>query len=269
MAFSHSFVIPAYKASPWLDDCIASLLRQSHPSPILISTSTPNAHVEQIASKYGLEVRVHQEGGCIAADWNAALDAAETDLVTLAHQDDRYLPDFTERTLKAFEQYPKAAFCYSLYQEIEENSPTARPAGLNLHIKRLLSRLAHARDPALERRFSRWLLLAFGCPVPCPSVTFNLSLLQPPVFDDSYSVSLDWAAWIKILETHQAAWIPEPLMQHRIHAQSETSAAIGERRRQTEDLRLFRKMWPLPLAAIISYAYRISHRNNRTDAQQP
>jgi hypothetical protein len=235
----------------------------------LISTSSPNAHIEQVAAKYGLEVRVHHKKGCIAADWNAALGAADTDLVTLAHQDDLYLTDFTARTLQTFGKYPQAAFCYSLYQEIEENSTTARPENQNLRIKRLLTWLAHTRDPALERSFSRWLLLAFGCPIPCPSVTFNLSLLQQPVFDDSYSVSLDWAAWIKILEAHQAVCIPEPLMQHRIHAQSETSAAIGEHRRQTEDLRLFRKMWPLPIAVPLALAYRLSQRNNRTAAQQP
>ena len=39
---NHTFVVCAYKESPYLGECIESLLQQTKKSRILISTSTPN-----------------------------------------------------------------------------------------------------------------------------------------------------------------------------------------------------------------------------------
>lgn len=55
----HTFVVCAYGESPYLSDCISSLMNQKQASRILISTSTPNKHIEQIASSYNLPVFIN------------------------------------------------------------------------------------------------------------------------------------------------------------------------------------------------------------------
>ena len=43
---NHTFAICAYKESPFLEECIQSLLGQTIPSTIIIVTSTDNAYIK-------------------------------------------------------------------------------------------------------------------------------------------------------------------------------------------------------------------------------
>ena len=45
----HTFVICAYKESPYLEECIKSLKKQTLKSEIIISTSTPNDLIKKLA----------------------------------------------------------------------------------------------------------------------------------------------------------------------------------------------------------------------------
>ena len=46
---NHTFVICAYKESPYLEACIQSLQAQTVPSRILMVTSTPNPWIEKLS----------------------------------------------------------------------------------------------------------------------------------------------------------------------------------------------------------------------------
>ena len=50
----HTFVICAYKESQYLEECIVSLINQETETNILISTSTPNDYIEELANKYNI-----------------------------------------------------------------------------------------------------------------------------------------------------------------------------------------------------------------------
>jgi len=56
----HTFVVLAYKESPFLEDCIKSVMNQQYNSDVVIATSTPNAFIDAIAKKYGLKVIARQ-----------------------------------------------------------------------------------------------------------------------------------------------------------------------------------------------------------------
>ena len=86
----HTFVICAYKDSPYLEDCIRSLKAQEIKSELILTTSTPSEYIEKLANKYDIEFIVNKDGGNIGKDWNFAYKLAKTDLVTIAHQDDIY-----------------------------------------------------------------------------------------------------------------------------------------------------------------------------------
>lgn len=60
----HTFAVCAYQESPYLEECIKSLKKQTIKSNILIATSTPNDYIKGIADKYTIPYYINKgEGG--------------------------------------------------------------------------------------------------------------------------------------------------------------------------------------------------------------
>ena len=68
--YKHTFVVCAYKESPYLEDCIVSLTNQTVKSKVIIVTSTPNLYIKNMAEKYNLPYLVNEGQGGITQDWN-------------------------------------------------------------------------------------------------------------------------------------------------------------------------------------------------------
>ena len=51
---NHTFVICAYKESPYLEACIRSLKKQTVASAICLATSTPSDYLKNICEKYDM-----------------------------------------------------------------------------------------------------------------------------------------------------------------------------------------------------------------------
>ena len=100
---NHTFAICAYKESAYLEKCIKSLKNQTIKSNIILVTSTPNDFLEEISKKYNLPYFINKGEKGITQDWNYAYKMADTELVTIAHQDDVYLPEYAEHISKAKE----------------------------------------------------------------------------------------------------------------------------------------------------------------------
>lgn len=258
---SHCFAVPAYGESPHLESCLRSLATQSTRSPAIVCTSTPNAHIARLAGRYGMPVFENPVRGGIGCDWNFALESAPARWVTLAHQDDVYLPHFAERTLAALARHPGASLAFTGYREIEGGQQ--RTLSSMLRIKRLLLELAFLGSGHASSRFFKTNALRFGCAVPCPSATIDRdSGLR---FDTRLKVDLDWDAWLRLARLPGSfVYLRESLMQHRVHPGSETTSAIEDGHRQREDAMMFRRVWPGPLADMLASAYRASYRSNRT-----
>lgn len=94
------------KNSPWLEECIRSLKRQSVPSEIILCTSTPSKYIQAMAEIFGLPLYVRDGESDIQADWNFAYSKAKTRLVTVAHQDDCYHKNYGKYVQECWEQYP-------------------------------------------------------------------------------------------------------------------------------------------------------------------
>ena len=48
----HTFAICAYKESPYLRECIESLKKQTVPTNIIMTTSTDNEYIRNLADEY-------------------------------------------------------------------------------------------------------------------------------------------------------------------------------------------------------------------------
>jgi hypothetical protein len=235
----HTFVVPAYKDSPFLGECLRSLRTQSVRSGVCIATSTPSDYIAGIAREYDVEIMINPRRQGIAADWNFAFNAVGPRWITLAHQDDVYYPRFLERTLELFDRSRTGSLCFTGYAEIDDEG---RPKSSKI------SKVKHL------------IQLAFGNTLPCSSVTYDRDRLGSFTFSDNYASNLDWDAWLRLatrgdvfLHTH------ERLIGRRHNPLTETSRLIKDGRRRAEDVDMFRRIWPRPMSDMIAQAYRAGY----------
>lgn len=255
---NHSFIIPAYGRSPFLEGCIESLMAQTAKSPIVISTSTPFDGLDALGYKFGVRLHIHSPNRGIGPDWNAALDVADTQLVTLAHQDDIYLPEFSERMVAAAHDKPQSTLLFSDADEIDSRGELI-PQHHNTTIKRLMVGMAFAGRTTIQGAVSRRLLFGLGNPVICPAVTINRTNTADFRFREDLRTNMDWLAWIELAERGAVTRVAKVLMQHRAHEQSETARCLADGARQQEDRMIFERMWPRPVSDILSRLYQRSY----------
>lgn len=259
----HTFAVLAHKESPFLESCIESLMAQSAPSRIYISTSTPNWHIEGLAKRYQLELLSNPKSEGIAADWSFAYSKCETPYLTLAHQDDLYLPDYARNCLEAARKVPNNLLVFTDYAEIRGDRQIAR-SNLNLGIKHVIWTVVSPLGRPVWSRLIRKYSLSLGPPIPCPSVMYHKAAIGELEFNRAFRVNVDWDAWLRLSALPGAFLrVPEKLMLHRIHRDSETSRRQAENVRQSEDLEMFRRFWPEPIARALQVLYGLSYRSNR------
>lgn len=75
---------------------------------------------------------------------------------------------------------------------------------------------------------------------------------------------MDWETWENISkEEGRFVYVPQKLMGHRIHEESETSATIQENVRTKEDYVMFKKFWPDFIAKKLTKIYSASEVSNK------
>lgn len=256
----HTFVICAYKESPYLGECIDSLLKQTVKSKILMVTSTPNEYISRTAAEYHIPLVVNNGQGGIVQDWNFGYKQADTPYVTIAHQDDIYFPEYTEQMIRQMKKEKQPLIWFSDYAEIR-NGQIVKKNKL-LQTKRLM--LLPLRIKSFwKSRFVRRRVLSFGCPICCPSVTFAKDHLPETVFQVGFRSAEDWQAW-ESLSRLKGSFIYNhmTLVGHRIHEDSETSHILQDNQRKQEDYTMFCKFWPKWIARILTKAYSESEKSN-------
>ncbi|MGN8886879.1 glycosyltransferase [Blautia sp. HCP28S3_G10] len=257
----HTFVVCAYKESQYLEECINSLRNQSIKSNILIATSTPNDYIKGIADKYAIPYYINEGEGGITQDWNFAYSCADSKYITIAHQDDIYDRTYLETALKYMKNAKHPLIFFSDYYEIRDGEKVAN--NKLLKVKRIMLlplRIKIFRSSVWVRRR----ILSLGSPICCPSVSFAVRNLPKVVFENHYRACEDWEAWEKISRKKgQFLYSKEKLMGHRIHEESETTAAIGDNKRSREEFEMFCKFWPSGIAKIIEKFYGTGQNSNQ------
>lgn len=258
----HTFVIAAYCESAYLDECVQSLLAQKVQSEVIITTSTPNEHISNIAQQYQLKLIVNSGGQQgIATDWNFAMAWAATPWVTIAHQDDVYAADYSAQLLAAVEACPsEPSLFFTDYNDIVNGR--IRRFSVNALVKHLLLYpfcfKKYIRGFKAKQRLLRW-----GNPICCPSVAFNKQALGDFSFSADYSCALDWLAWYQLAQQPGAfLYTDEKLVSHRIHPENETSAQIKNGMRRREEQQIFELIWGKRFARLIGKLYALGHKEN-------
>ena len=262
MSFNkHTFAICAYKESSYLEECIESVVNQKVKSNVIITTSTPNDYIRNIAKKYGIPLYVRDGKPDIQDDWNYAYKMASTKYVTIAHQDDIYDNRYCLELEKVINDNKRQIIIFSNYREIKNGEIV--PLSANLKIKNIM--LSPLRIKLFRGNiFIRKRILSLGSPICCPAVTYNKEIYLDKIFTSNMKCSLDWDTWYKLSkESGHFVYINKPLVYHRIHEESETTNSIENNTRQSEDYEMFRKFWPKPIAKILAKIYLKSLDTNK------
>lgn len=259
----HSFVICAYKESPFLEECIVSLKKQTVESNIIMITSTPNDYIRNTAKKYEIELFINHGENGIVQDWNFGYAQCKTPYITIAHQDDIYFPDYAEHAMRYIEKSKHPLIYFSNYCEIRRGKRVEY--NKLLKIKRLL--IFPLRFRIFQKsRFARRRALSLGNCICCPAVTFVKKNLPNPIFTVRFRSNEDWEAWERLSKIKGSFIYDTSIeMGHRIHEGSETSAIIGDSKRREEDYSMFRKFWPKWIALFLVKVYSKSEESNRLD----
>ncbi len=251
---NHTFAVCAYKESPHLETCLKSLLSQSVKTNILISTSTPNAHIEGLAKKYHLPLYFTNQPSDIQDDWNYAYNLAKTEWVTVAHQDDIYNKHYVEKLL----EYTKTdsediTMVMTDYLPIKGGKIGKRD--INSKLRRFF-RLPLKNKTLAGRKFVRRRCLSFGNSICCPTVTYHKKKLGDTVFTSKLKFSLDWDTFTKLAGyPGRFCYIDIPLTYYRVYEGATTKEFIVNHTREADDIYMFRQFWPEWICKIIMKFY--------------
>jgi len=261
---SHTFFILAYEDSHYLEECIHSLKEQTIKSQIFITTSTPSKFLEDISNRYNIGILINNENRGIASDWSFAYDKCTTEYVTLAHQDDIYLPMYTELCLNQIKSsyQDRPLIIFTKYKELI--NPNMRRFSPNLFIKDILL-LPFLLKQSVKSIFIKKILLYFGNPIPCPTVLYDKRELGKFAFGDNFSCNMDWDAWLRLATIKGSfIYVNKTLVLHRINKATQTSKKITEKIRQREDALIFQRLWPKPIASLLAKVYSLATVFNKT-----
>lgn len=255
---NHTFAICAYKDSPYLEECIQSLLRQTYKSNIIMCTSTPSEFIRIIAKKYKIDLYIREGSSDISLDWNFAYNSAITDYVTLVHQDDIYHDEYLRCILEAIQENDDILILTTDYQIVKGNREVIRD--LNGKIRRILRaplNFKHLSNKVFIKKF----VLAFGNSICCPSVTYHKQSLGSSIFTSDLKFNLDWDNFLKITKLKgRIVNIDKILFFYRPHQETTTKLSMNSKLREIEDYLMFTRFWPKWIAKIIMVFYKKAYK---------
>ncbi|MBR2833488.1 MAG: glycosyltransferase family 2 protein [Bacilli bacterium] len=255
----HTFVVLAYKESEYLEECLKSVTNQSVKTNVVIATTTPNKHIEKLANKFGLEIKKGKHT-TIGGDFDFARNCVDSDLVTIAHQDDVYDETYAEEMINYYKKYQDAIILFPDYYEVRNGKKTY--SNSNLKIKRILLTSLRINRFSGIRHFKRN-AIRFGNAISCPAVTYVQKNCPKKIFNTHMKCDIDWDAWEKLSKLKgKFIFINKKLMGHRIDDTTTTTDIINQGIRTKEDLEVLKNFWPTGIAKLINKLYKKSEKNN-------
>ncbi|SFT33251.1 Glycosyl transferase family 2 [Lachnospiraceae bacterium XBD2001] len=251
--FDHTFVICAYKESEHLEKCIKSLKKQTLKTNIKMVTSTPNDHIRGLAEKYEIPLFIREGASDIRDDWNFAYDHADTEWMTVAHQDDVYDHRYAEELAKKIVRNPDALFVITDYIPIKNGE--IGPRDINCKIQRIL-RWPLKFGIFNGSKFWKKAVLSLGSTLKCPAACYHKSILGPSFFTSELKFCIDWDTFYKIACMNgRMLLVDKPLFYYRVYDGATSKEWIVNHTREREDRIMFSKFWPKWIVRIIMVFY--------------
>jgi glycosyltransferase involved in cell wall biosynthesis len=200
-----SVIIPNYNYARFLPQAIQSVLAQSYPHhEIVVVDDGSTDDSRTVLRSYGERIRfIEQRNQGVSAARNRGVAESRGELIAFLDADDVWLPLKLERQVQRALDEPKPGLVHCGVEEIDEKG-----ARLQTHLDGLEGSVA--KDLLL---FERPVILGGGSGILIPRATFE----AVGGFDERLSTSADWDFYCRIALNQPVGFVPEVLMQYRVH----------------------------------------------------
>ena len=224
-------IVPTYNYAHYLGQTLETIFAQTYErmEVLVIDDASPD-HPETVVEKFDdarLRLIRHESNKGVAASRNTGIAEAAGKHVALFDADDLMAPRNIEKKVQALEASGgKLGFVYG-------NARLIDPEGTPL-------RSAYAPDdPRLRGDMPLFdKLLESNVIIMSSVVATRESLVRSGPYDESLRYTEDWEMWLRVSRGYDAAYLPEALVDHRLHPKSSRQTHF----RENLDLELMKKM---------------------------
>ena len=216
-----SICVLCYNNARYLPATLDSALAQTHPNVETIvvddgSTDDSLAIARRYESEYPGKVRVfthpNNENRGISETINLATRMSEGDYWSVIGSDDVLHPDKIEKQIAFLDEHPDLQFVYCHVDYIDADGKKL-PGKFGKDI-------TSEPDPVAA--------MILENPVPAMAVLARRQAVRDAGNHDPDLIYSDWDFWLRLFSSHKAGFIPEALVDYRVH---DSNASIGNSRR--------------------------------------
>lgn len=125
-----SIVIPTYNGSEFIEEALTSVFNQTRlPDEIIVSDDNSTDNTLEIVGKYSDKLKIfrNEDGPSgFVNGWNKAIAHANSDYISILHQDDKLEPTFLEEIENAVKLNPDVQHLFVACKYIDENDNIVR-----------------------------------------------------------------------------------------------------------------------------------------------
>ena len=198
-------IIPCHNRPAYVRLAVESVLAQTHPatSIIVVDDASTDDIAEALAGLAGpvKVIRITQQSGAGAAR-NAGIDASASELIAFLDDDDLWLPAKLERQVAFLRDHPACGFVHTGLVKIDAEGralSTATPSSQQPLVGMCLTRLLQ------------------GSSIATASVVVRRATLGRERFHTALRNAEDWDLWLRLAAQGPFGYVPEPLIQYRVH----------------------------------------------------
>jgi glycosyltransferase involved in cell wall biosynthesis len=204
-----SVVLVTYKRAHLLPATIESILAQTFKDfELIICDDCSPDETETVCKQYEkhddrVRYRRGQKNVGMPGNLNAGIIASSAEYIANLHDGDIYDPKLLEKWLAALEAYPRAAFVFNAYRDLDRHGNTVRiwraPLGPCVPGSLLLEKIY----------FRRW---RFNSAVWGTVMGRRSAYLDVGLFDLRFGFVSDVDMWMRLAERFDVAYVDEPLI---------------------------------------------------------
>lgn len=208
-----SVVIPTYNRVDYLREAIESVLAQTYKNyEILVVDDGSTDNTRELVASYASRIKyIYQDNKGPSAARNNGIRNAKGNLIAFLDSDDLWHPDKLAKQVAVFVENPSLSFLATGYGEINTKYEVIKTNVLQSSELRSLQR---------KEMYKNFFATSS---VMVKKTCFN----KAGLFNENLHFAEDWEMWIRILKYYSFDYVPNLLVQYRVHPIKITTTSVS------------------------------------------